>query len=291
MQSPSLVSLGIVYWNNTEYFPRREDCLSKQRFQYCELITINDGSVHSGTKELKQKYSRLELHLESPATNFGFAATNNIVAHLACGKWLVLLNAGVFPQPDWMGALRLASKAHAEIVSFLSQQIQASNLRILDDTGHADHIIGSAWPCYFGYPAQENGKEPYVPVVIVIHIGAVTFGRRSDFHSQRNLVWTFVKHMPPAMLLQYFPAHFIANSIQFAYYALHRWGRVLWKAKVETVRRFAKVWRKRGEIQRRRKASPPKLRKVMEHGLLEPYLLREKLQNSGGTQAVDLCLM
>jgi GT2 family glycosyltransferase len=330
MQSIPLVSVLIVYWNNAEYLPRCLDCLSAQTFRDFETIVIDNGSVDGGTEGLEQKYSGVDLHLERLTSNLGFAAANNIGTRLARGKWLALLNADAFPEPDWLANLVAATEANPRFTSFSSRQLQANNPELLDGAGDAYHVSGLAWRRYFGYSAKDYGLEQlevfspcaaaamylreafldaggfdedffsyfedvdlgfrlqlmgyrsiYVPDAIVSHIGAVTFGKRSDFslyHSQRNLIWTFIKNMPHPMLLRYLPAHFIANLIQFAYYALHGRGRVLWRAKIEAMRNLSKVLKKRGEIQSRRKANLSDLKKVMQCGLLEPYLLSKNLQ-------------
>ena len=123
----------------------------------------------------------------------------------------------------------------------------------------------------------------YVPGASVLHVGASAVGSRSDFsiyHSQRNMIWTFVKNMPGSMLLLYLPAHLMANLVHFTYYALHGRGKVLWQAKLDAFRKLPETLKKRSNIQGHRKASPAELKQWMQHGLLEPYLLGRKLKRS-----------
>jgi GT2 family glycosyltransferase len=135
-----------------------------------------------------------------------------------------------------------------------------------------------------GFRLQLRGLRClYVPDAVVHHVGSVTFGARSDFalyHSQRNLVWTFVKNMPLAMLLRYLPAHVTANLIHLAYYTLLGRGNVVFHAKVDALRDLPRILRKRREVQAHHKTNPVDLRKVMQSGPLEPYLLGKRFGRS-----------
>jgi GT2 family glycosyltransferase len=115
----------------------------------------------------------------------------------------------------------------------------------------------------------------YIPQAVVHHIGSATFGALSDFafyHAHRNLVWTFMQNMPARMLWKYLPAHILANFIYLAYYAMRGRGAIMWRAKVDALRGLPNVLRKRQATQHCR-ASTADLERVMEHGLLQPYLL------------------
>ena len=333
MSPVPLISIVIVYWNNAEHLPRCLDCLSRQSVRDFEIILIDNGSSDSGTDGLETKYPGLDLSLQRLDSNQGFAAGNNIGARSAQGKWLVLLNADAFPEPDWLERLLAAAEAYPEIASFSSRQFQANNPEILDGAGDAYHVSGLAWRRYFGYPADKYGHESievfspcaaagmysraafldvggfdedyfsyfedvdlgfrlrlrgyrclYVPEARVAHVGAVAVGARSDFslyHSHRNLIWTFVKNMPRSMLWQYLPAHVMANVIHFTYFALKGRGKVLWRAKTDALRSLSSILKKRREIQSRRKADNAELKKVMQHGFLEPYLFGKKFAKLG----------
>ncbi|MBN2886899.1 MAG: glycosyltransferase family 2 protein [Chromatiaceae bacterium] len=54
----------------------------------------------------------------------------------------------------------------------------------------------------------------YVPEARVVHLGSAITGYRSDFstyHGQRNLVWTYVRNMPAALLWRSLPLFFLVN--------------------------------------------------------------------------------
>ena len=59
-----------------------------------------------------------------------------------------------------------------------------------------------------------GGRCLYVPAARVRHVGGASSGGLSTFtiyHSQRNLVWTYVKSMPPHLFWRYLPMHVLLN--------------------------------------------------------------------------------
>lgn len=154
-----LVSVVIICWNSSKYLPRCLASIAMQTFQKFEVIVVDSGSIDDGATRLEEKYPNLALRVERLTSNRGFAAANNIGAHLAQGKWLVLLNADAFPEPDWLEKLVAAAELHPEIASFSSKQIQANNPDFLDGTGDAYHVSGLAWRLGLGYPAKSYGLD------------------------------------------------------------------------------------------------------------------------------------
>jgi GT2 family glycosyltransferase len=326
--STPTISIIIVYWNSSEHFPRCMDCISRQTFQDFELIIMDNGSSDRGLQGVELKYPRLNMRIEQLHSNMGFAAANNLGARLAHGKWLVLLNADAFPDPEWLDRLMRAASSHPEIASFSSRQLQVDSPEVLDSAGDAYHVSGLAWHLGSGYPSEQYGlntrqifspcaaaamylrqafldvdgfdedffsyfedidlgfrlqlrgyRSLYVSNAIVQHVGSGTFGVKSNFayyYVHRNMIWTFVKNMPFAMLWRYLPVHLLANLIYLLYYALHGRGRILWKAKWDALIGLPAAVHKRKSIQAGKRATVKELTLLMEHGLFEPYLLENK---------------
>jgi GT2 family glycosyltransferase len=116
----------------------------------------------------------------------------------------------------------------------------------------------------------------YVPDAIVKHVGSVSVGAHSDFalyHWQRNFIWSFIQNMPLALLWKALPAHLLANVIYQLNYIRRGRGAILWKAKVDALRRLSDVLRKRKDIQKNSRVDPSELLAKMERGGLQPYLL------------------
>jgi len=141
-----------------------------------------------------------------------------------------------------------------------------------------------------GFRLQLKGYRClYVPTAIVHHVGSATFGEKSDFafyYSHRNLIWTFVKNMPTAMLWHYLPAHFLANLTYLIYYSFLGRGKVLWQAKLDAIKGLSKIIRKRQEIQKYIRVTVPELENRIHHGWFEPYLLGYNLRKALRSQSL-----
>jgi GT2 family glycosyltransferase len=320
-----LVSIVIVGWNSGKYLPRCLESLSRQTFQGFETVIVDNGSQDGSLEHLEERYPTIKMRVERLTRNTGFAAANNLGALMAQGKWLVLLNADAFPEPEWLAELLKASEENPAFTSFSSRQIQAGHPETLDGAGDAYHVSGMAWRIGLGYPSESYGLEPaeifspcgaaamyireafldvggfdedffsyfedvdlgfrlqlcghrclYVSQAVVHHVGSATFGQRSDFafyHSHRNLIWTYVKNMPSKLFWLHMPEHILANLIYLFFYALRGRGKVLFKAKYDALHGLPIAWKKRDTIQQERKVSNAALGRIMEHGLLRPYLL------------------
>lgn len=124
-----------------------------------ELILVDNGSTDNSMDNLESQWNGLQLIVEHLNKNLGFAAANNIGARLARGKWLVLLNADAFPEPDWLEKLLHAAEQNPQYTMFSSRQIQYNAPDYLDGAGDAYHVSGLAWRNYYNYPSEKNGWE------------------------------------------------------------------------------------------------------------------------------------
>jgi GT2 family glycosyltransferase len=137
--------------------------------------------------------------------------------------------------------------------------------------------------CYFedidlGFRLRLEGHRClYVPGAVVHHVGSALSGRRSAFtvyHGHRNLVWVFFKNMPPRLLWRYLPQHLALNLASLAWYALAGQGGTIVRAKWDAVRGLPRVFRERRAQPRHAPENERDLRRVMEKGLLAPYVSR-----------------
>jgi len=173
-----IVSVIIVTWNSKAHLSTCLDRLSQQAVSDFEVIIIDNGSTDEALVGLLDRYPKLNLHSEHLESNVGFASANNIGARLAHGKWLVLLNADAFPEPDWLEKLLQAAETNPEYSFFASRQIQAHNPELLDGTGDVYHISGLAWRRHYKLSEKEIGhqiEEVFSPC------GAAALFLRDDF--------------------------------------------------------------------------------------------------------------
>lgn len=110
----------------------------------------------------------------------------------------------------------------------------------------------------------------YVADARVKHMGSAITGRRSDFsvyHGHRNLVWTYVKNMPPLLLWVYLPLHLVANLSGLLIYSLTGRADVIFKAKRDAIKGLGQAWVARDAIQSSRKVPVSELHRVMTKSL------------------------
>lgn len=158
--STPLISIIIVCWNSGKHIPRCLESVSRQTLQNFEIILVDNGSTDNSTAGLEERFPSIRIRTERLAHNLGFAGGNNVGASLARGKWLVLLNADAFPEPNWLSELVAASERNPQFSAFSSRQLQAENPMILDGAGDAYHVSGMAWRIGLGYPADNCGLTP-----------------------------------------------------------------------------------------------------------------------------------
>jgi len=106
-----------------------------------------------------------------------------------------------------------------------------------------------------------------VPEAEVLHVGSATTGKRSPFYiyyGQRNLVWTYFKNMPGILFWLFLPLHVALNIAGVLRYALSGQFQVVWRAKYDAIQALPKMWKKRREIQKTRRASLTEILKVLD---------------------------
>ena len=121
-----------------------------------------------------------------------------------------------------------------------------------------------------GFRLQLAGYRcSYVPTAVAHHYGSAVTGERSDFstyHGQRNLVWVYVKNMPPLLFWPLLPYHLIINFAALLGCAMRGQGGIALKAKLHAVSGLGAAWRKRSSIQRQRRVSTSRIWGLLEGG-------------------------
>ncbi len=157
--TPARLSVILVTWNSSAYLAQCLACLAAQAIKDFEIIIVDNGSKDDSIDGLKSRWPGLTLRIERLDQNLGFAVANNIGSRLAHGKWLALLNADAFPEPDWLEQLLRAADHNPEFTFFASRQIQANTPELLDGTGDSYHVSGLAWRQNYNHPASKYGIQ------------------------------------------------------------------------------------------------------------------------------------
>jgi GT2 family glycosyltransferase len=112
----------------------------------------------------------------------------------------------------------------------------------------------------------------FVPDAVAYHVGSTTTGsQHSDFavyHGHRNLVWTYIKNMPGILFWGFLPIHLALNFITVIYFILRGQGRIILRAKWDAIKGIPRMWRKRRDIQKNRKASTGEIWRALDKRFL-----------------------
>lgn len=115
----------------------------------------------------------------------------------------------------------------------------------------------------------------YVPEAIARHVGSASAGRGSSFalyHGHRNLVWTYFKNMPLALLVLYLPVHLLWNAAAMVWFSLRGPAAPILRAKRDALLGLPRVLRQRRTVQARRAIGVRELRRAMLGGLAAPLV-------------------
>jgi GT2 family glycosyltransferase len=155
--------------------------------------------------------------------------------------------------------------------------------RMLDEVGFLDDdFFLYDEDTDLSFRAQLAGwKCVYVPDAVVHHVSNATAGRLSDTHvyyHTRNLEFVWFKNMPFGLMLRFAHHKIIQEVGAFCYLCLRhgKWRSYL-RAKRDALRMAPLMWKKRKEIQRRRKVSNFYLKRMMT-SLFSTELIRQKIR-------------
>ncbi len=131
----------------------------------------------------------------------------------------------------------------------------------------------------FSYRAQLLGYRcVYVPDAVVKHAFSPTLGRVSAaavFYGQRNLEWVYWKNTPWPLLLRSLPAHVVYDAAAGLYFARIGMLGPFLRGKWAALQGARALWRKRREVQRRRRTASRRVWRLMDRHWLG-LKLREK---------------
>lgn len=107
----------------------------------------------------------------------------------------------------------------------------------------------------------------YIPQAKVLHIGSASLGIQSEFaiyHSQRNMLWTFIKNMPFPYVFKYLPYHLVMNLGFVLYYGFCYCFCISLKALKDTLIGLPSILRKRKIVQAQIKVAPEEIMRVIQ---------------------------
>jgi GT2 family glycosyltransferase len=140
------ISVVVVTWNNLDMIGPCLDSIHSQTLVPAQVIVVDNGS-QDGTTEWLRK--RPDVELVANRFNRGFAAANNQGIRRADGDQLLLVNADVELEPDYIERCA-AHFEDASVGSVTGKLLRPGAARRLDSAGHA--VYGLGW-------AENRGEE------------------------------------------------------------------------------------------------------------------------------------
>ena len=130
-----------------------------------------------------------------------------------------------------------------------------------------------------------GGRCLYVPEAVVYHVGSASTGKGGDFsiyYGHRNLVWTFIKNMPGWLLWLFLPVHLLMNIYISFVYSIKGKGKVILKAKLDSLQSLTLLLNKRRYVQSKRTVTVSEIYRVMTKNSLP--LLYKSILNTWQTK-------
>ena len=189
IETQPIVSIIVVNWNGEKYLPGCLDGIFSQSYTESEVILIDNASSDHSADDLEIRWPDLQVvRLER---NIGFAAANNMGAHIAHGRWLALINNDAFISPNWLEEMVKAAHENEDYAFFASRIMQAGSRDKIDGTGDIYHVSGLAWHRQYNQPGD---LAILVPDEVFSPCAAAALYDRNSFLEAGGFDEDFISH-------------------------------------------------------------------------------------------------
>lgn len=134
MSKTPLVSVVIIDFNSEQYIWRCLDALKKQTYQNIEIFVVDNNSDDGSSEKLK-KIQDDNFHYKRFDENVGSSAANNYGIRSSKGELVLILNADVFLNEDYIEKSVLAFEKDKSIGTVTGKLLSAHDHNIIDSTG------------------------------------------------------------------------------------------------------------------------------------------------------------
>lgn len=155
---PSRVVVVVINFNSGNFLARSVAALQAQTYRAFTTMIVDNASTDNSVAVMQKQFPEIEVIRAT--RNLGFAGGNNLAfRRIRDCRWVALLNPDAFPEPNWLGNLITAARAHREYSSFASQIVFDSDPKRLDGAGDEYHLSGFAWRRMHRSPATAAIKS------------------------------------------------------------------------------------------------------------------------------------
>jgi GT2 family glycosyltransferase len=129
-----LVSVVIINFNSDKYIWRCLEALENQDYKNIEIFVIDNNS-NDGSSEKLLELSQKNIHYYKFESNVGSSAANNYGIRASVGEFVLILNADVFLEKEYIQNSVEAFKRDATIGTVTGKLLSDSDHTIIDTTG------------------------------------------------------------------------------------------------------------------------------------------------------------
>ena len=152
-------SILILHWRAQEHLQTCLDALDAQTNKDFEVLLLDNGNEMPLPDNFTSGFPALNLKVLRSDVNLGFAAGNNFLIGFSKGRYIALLNADAFPEPDRLANIHEALIKHPDHF-IASRLIKFSEPNTLDGEWNVYHALGFAWRHNHNQPLNLASDEP-----------------------------------------------------------------------------------------------------------------------------------
>jgi len=172
----NLVSVVIPNWNGKRFLAGCLDSLGKQKYEFVEIVIVDNGSRDGSVEFLTEKYPHVRLFKFEHNTGFSVAVNKGIVE--AKGEFVALLNNDTIVDELWVSELVKVMREHPEIGSAGCKMLAYDDRTLLDGAG--DGYRRGGLPGRIGHRERDTGRFD-LPRYILGACGGAAIYRRELF--------------------------------------------------------------------------------------------------------------
>ena len=246
-------------------------CNTGIRNSTADLVAILNNDIRLDLDWLKTMLSKVTPEWDFWASQVIFAESPDQID--SAGDGMTVIGAGYKK-----GHKKSASLYNVEKETFGACAAAALYRRsLLDSLGGFDEDFFLIYEdADLGFRARLlNSRCLYVPGARVYHrvnFSIGTFSHNYVYYGQRNSEYVFWKNMPTPLLLLYIPERLLFGLLSLVYFSLRGKFFSFMKAKVDFLRNFKMIMKKRKKIQETRKITSRELRRLLDRNWLRNRL-------------------
>jgi GT2 family glycosyltransferase len=133
--SNELVSIVIINFNSGKYIFNCIDKLKAQTYKNIDIFVVDNCSTDGSSKELDAMSRKEGYHYRYSQENWGSAKANNYGINNSHGEYVLMLNADIFLEPDYIDKCIKIFKEDSDVGAVVGKFLSVFDHKIIDSAG------------------------------------------------------------------------------------------------------------------------------------------------------------